>query len=794
MTHTLSLLAVVIGAAAQPQVQRHPEPHDRRDTPPWGPASPRLLTRWAADVDPANPWPGYPRPTMSRDRWQSLNGRWSCVIVRAGADAPPDPDAWTPILVPFPVESSLSGVAQRLGPDDTLIYQRTFTIPDGWRSDHHRVRLLFGAVDWHARVSVNGAPVGEHKGGFDPFSFDITAHLALGDNTLAVEVKDPTDAGGQPRGKQWSTPHGIWYTPSSGIWQTVWLEPVPRVEIGGLHVTTQTDPPTVRVSLTHVVADDPDTGRDRVEVDVLAGDAVIARAVSPGPGRHAATAAIPDARLWSPDDPYLYTLRVRLFRDDRLVDQVTSYAGIRSVERRHDDSGVPRLFLNGKPIFHFGPLDQGFWPDGLYTPPTEEAMRFDIEAAKAMGANMLRKHVKVESERFYHLCDTLGVMVWQDIPSPFFHGGTGDNPHGNPPLTDGWKQQFEHETHEIVRDFRNHPSIVMWVPWNEGWGQNDLAWSRSIVDLVAQWDPARLVNCASGWTDTGNGDVLDIHIYPGPATTPPRDARVVVLGEYGGLGLPVEGHTWLDKNNWGYVSYPNAAELTKAYLAQLEQLPLLIAQGLAAAVYTQTTDVEIETNGWLTYDRAVWKIDPAAAAPLTRRLYQPPPSLAVLVPHAGQPGAVEGNPWRFTTTPPPEGWQEPGFDDSAWSTGLGGFGTKGTPGAVVMTEWRDGEIWLRRTVTLRGEADPTPVSPMLAIHHDEDAEVFIDGVPAGEFRGYTTAYRFAPIAPEAAAVLKATTTVTLAVRCRQTTGGQYIDVGLIDVRPGRDDPDHEKVR
>lgn len=737
----------------------------------WKPVPGKLMTRWAKDVDPLNPWPEYPRPLLQRERWMNLNGLWDYQITAITAkDAPMPEKADGRILVPFPVESALSGVGRALRPDQALTYRRKFAVPDDWKGD--RILLHFGAVDWQCNVSVNGQTVGEHTGGFDPFSFDITDALKAGaENEIIVTVTDPTDTGGQPRGKQWLSPHGIWYTPTSGIWQTVWLEPVPEASVSAIKVEVDFESQEVTI-------------RPRIEnwksgvftdIEILENGKRISHGHTNLEG-HTSKSQRSNWRYWTPDDPFLYTIRVSVTEGDT-TDVVTSYFAMRHIAVTRDQNGANRIRLNGAPLFQFGPLDQGFWPDGLYTPPTEEAMIFDIIAAKKMGANMLRKHVKVESQRFYHACDKLGMLVWQDIPSPFYHDGTGENEFNNPPLTEEWKKNFEREMRAIVGAFDQHPSIVMWVPWNEGWGQNDLAWSKSMVELCKKLDPTRLVNNASGWTDMGNGDVNDIHVYPGPATpTPelPRDAnRAMVLGEFGGLGLPIEGHTWLDKNNWGYKSYTDKQSLTAAYLDLINQLPIHISRGLAAAVYTQTTDVEIEVNGWLTYDRAVWKIEPEEVAEATRALYLGVPQITTVVPDAQLRSQV----WRYSFVKPADGWEQPGFDAAAWNEGNSGFGTKGTPGAIVETEWNTSDIWLRQTVKL----DAVPVNPAFSIHHDEDCEVYINGQLAMKRTDYTTGYIYLPLTREAAKLLRIGEN-TIAVHCRQTWGGQYVDLGLVDIK------------
>ncbi len=732
----------------------------------WKPVQGRIMTRWAKDVSPEKVWPEYPRPTMVREKWMNLNGLWGYAIVKD--KALPAEAAEAKILVPFSPESALSGVGRIVGPDETLWYWRKIAIPREWEG--RRVILHFGAVDWHASVEVNRKNVGEHKGGYDPFSLDITDAVHPGENSLVVKVKDPTDTGGQPRGKQWLKPNGIWYTPTSGIWQTVWMEPVPRKSIARVHIESSRETGVIKVHVTDSV-EEADTGMT-CEVEVFDGGKSIGKARSPASPVEMKVAA---ARAWTPESPTLYEATVRTFLGDKSVDEVRTYFAFRDIALAKDDRGVNRLMLNGEPVFQFGPLDQGFWPDGLYTPPTEEAMKFDIEAVKKMGGNMLRKHVKVEPERFYYWCDTMGVMVWQDMPSVLFGGP--DSKEGNPPATDAWKSNFEHEWFTIMKSLHAHPSIVMWVPFNEGWGQNDMEWAARVVTITKGADPSRLVNNASGWTDMKVADVHDVHDYPGPGMAPVEAGRASVLGEFGGLGLPIDGHTWVEKNNWGYVSYKSKEELTDAYVGLLKRMPMLIGQGLCAAVYTQTTDVEIECNGWLTYDREVWKVDPLRAAVAAKALYLPPPTVKVVVPRAGEGEAAK---WRYTLGPPGNDWFKPGFDDSSWEQGVAGFGTKGTPGAVVGTEWNTGNIWIRRTVEV---PEGGVQSPHLSIHHDEDAEVYINGELAASFKRWTTGYAIVPLNVAAAKLLKPGKN-TMAIHCRQTNGGQYIDCGIVDVRAG----------
>ncbi|HLQ45125.1 MAG TPA: glycoside hydrolase family 2 TIM barrel-domain containing protein, partial [Planctomycetaceae bacterium] len=459
---------------------------------------------------------------------------------------------------------------------------------------------------------------------------------------------------------------------------------------------------------------------------------------------------------------------IQLPENAKFVDLVRSYCAHRKISLDKDEHGVLRLMLNNKPLFQYGPLDQGFWPDGLYTAPTDEALRYDIEMTKKLGFNMIRKHVKVEPDRWYYHCDKLGMLVWQDMPSGDRYIGGND-----PDIKRSAEStaNFENEWREIITDFGNHPSIVMWVPFNEGWGQFDTA---RIVDFTKKLDPTRLVNNASGWTDRGVGDVHDVHVYPGPGMAPLSSTRASVLGEFGGLGLPLDGHTWQAKDNWGYRSFTNKADLQKAYLGLIGGLRPLIGKGLTSAVYTQTTDVEVEVNGLMTYDREVLKFDAETLAKAHRKLYLPPPKITPIVPTSEETAQT----WRYSTDKPADGWQKPEFDDSAWKSGPGGFGEPSTPGSVVKTKWKTDDIWLRR------DFEWSPEKPLhelgLRIHHDEDTEVYLNGVLIGTASGYSTQYHDRALDEAATKAIKPGKNV-LAVHCHQTGGGQYIDVGLVDI-------------
>jgi hypothetical protein len=711
--------------------------------PPTPVPATRLQTRWAAQVKPERVLPEYPRPQMARRDWQNLNGLWSYAVTARDAERPASFEGQ--VLVPFPLESQLSGAGVWVSPEQRVWYRRTFTAPR--LASGNRLLLHFGAVDWETTVYVNGKAVGGHRGGFDPFTFDITDALKDGspEQELVVSVWDPTDSGQQPRGKQVQRPESIFYTSVTGIWQTVWLEPVPERHITALRIEPHLDQGEVRVTVTAPGAPIVTT------VTAMDGDRVVATQ-SGRTGVAPVVLKIRKPRKWSPTDPFLYRLRVRL----KTGDEVESYVGMRSIAIRPDSSGVRRLFLNGEPIFQLGPLDQGWWPDGLYTAPTDEALAFDIEKTKELGFNVIRKHVKVEPERWYYHCDRLGMLVWQDMPSGDNKGAEGQS-------------TFVHELRAMVDALRNHPSIIMWVPFNEGWGQHA---TQKHVEWLKAYDPTRLVNSASGWTDMQVGDVADLHAYPGPGMPPPETQRASVLGEFGGLGLPVEGHTWVDKGNWGYRSYTSIADVNKGYRDLLEQLRLHVGDGLAAAIYTQTTDVEIEVNGVMTYDRAEVKLTPESIA-ANRRVYEKPPIIKHLV-KAADRGRHE---WKYTTAAPPGNWFAPDFNDDTWMAGPGGFGVKNNHFAPVGTAWQTPDIWLRRTFTLPSAA---VTNPHLRIYHDDDAQVYLNGELIAEVPGSNASYAFVPLSAAARAALKPGTN-TLAVHARQNRGGQFIDVGLVEV-------------
>lgn len=703
-----------------------------------------LKTRWAATVNSTNVWPEYPRPQLVRADWQNLNGLWDYAITESTTNQPAKFTG--KILVPFPVESSLSGVATNLDEQSQLWYWRSFAVPKEWQG--RRVRLHFGAVDWRCQIWVNGRNVGQHQGGYDAFSFDITDALQWsGAEQISVCVTDPTE-GDQPRGKQSRKPEGIFYTANSGIWQTVWLEPVSVVAIDNLKAVPDVDASLLKLRV--AVNSFSDTLRVQA-VARVAGQEVASIAGKPNSDL---LLNLPKPHLWSPEDPFLYDLTVTLRDGDKVLDSVTSYFGMRKVSLHKDDQGFTQIALNNEFLFQVGTLDQGFWPDGIYTAPSDEALRSDIEFLKKAGFNLTRKHVKVEPDRWYYWCDKLGLLVWQDMPS-------GNN------ATGAGRRDFENELRCMVEGLQNHPSIIVWVLFNEGWGQYD-------TELLTEWlkklDPSRLIDNASGWTDMRVGDLIDMHNYPGPNTPSPEPRRAAVLGETGGFGLIVTNHVWSSRY-WGYVMMEDAEELASHYAQALKQVwRLHNLRGLSAVVYTQTSDVETECNGLLTYDRAIEKIDPAVLLAANRGGILQSPKKIVLA------NALFGwTVWKYTIEQPATNWFAAEFDASAWKEGAGGFGSTGTPGVFTNTSWETSDIWLRREFTLDTE-DVARVT--LQMFHDEDAEVFLNGVLAVAAPQFSTDYVSFEISTEARAALRVGRNI-IAVHCHQSSGGQGIDVGIV---------------
>jgi len=562
-----------------------------------------IQTRWAKQVSPENALPEYPRPQMVRANWTNLNGLWDYAI------RPIQPNSKVlsegKILVPYPIESALSGVKKSLLPDQELLYKRNIQKPQLQTGE--RVWLHFGAVDWKATVYLNSIEVGSHEGGYTNFSVDITPYLNTGENQLIVKVLDPTDKGVGPHGKQVLNPQNIYYTPSSGIWQTVWMETVAPVAISSLDLT-----PDIDKGVLNAYAWIDGSCKDcTVAFTALDGGKIVASttvkvtAEAKLSNTPTGSLKIKNAKLWSPASPFLYDLNVKVIQKGKVIDQVKSYFGMRKIGIAKDVKGIDRIFLNNKPFYHLGTLDQGFWPEGLYTAPTDEALAFDIKAIKAMGFNTIRKHIKVEPARWYHYADKLGMLVWQDFVNP------------NQALPEGSKSAFEAQCKETMQQLHNYPSIVTWVLFNEKWGQYD---QKRLSEWIKHTDPSRILNGHSGEILYVNeaqrspspdayvsSDLTDIHSYPDPMNSLDSPGKARVCGEFGGIGVFIPDHQWLSGSAWGYITEKPAGLLAK-YKIMNQHLELLQKEGLSGSIYTQPFDVEGEQNGLMTYDREVVKI------------------------------------------------------------------------------------------------------------------------------------------------------------------------------------------
>ena len=568
-------------------------------TAQWKPAGDKIKTKWASEIDPKNVLEEYPRPIMERGEWKNLNGLWNYAIQDFGQSKPSSFDG--EILVPFAIESSLSGVMKEVGSSKNLWYNTTFTIPENWNGKD--ILLHFGAVDWKAEVWINDIKIGSHTGGFTPFNFNITPFLNSSSQELTVKVWDPTNDGPQPVGKQSNKPEGIWYTSVTGIWQTVWLEPVNKTNISSIKTVPNIDEGIIQIETSIEGA----SYGDIIEVVVLDGD----KELSSTKAAVGEILEIPieNAKLWSPETPFLYRTNIKLVSNGSVTDEVKSYFAMRKISMKRDDQGIVRMQLNNKNYFHFGTLDQGWWPDGLYTAPTDEALKYDIVKTKELGFNMIRKHVKVEPARWYTHCDEIGMLVWQDMPNgdkstqwqghSYFSGSELIRSSESEAI-------YKKEWKEIMDFLYSYPSIAVWVPFNEAWGQFK---TEEVSEWTKSYDSSRLVNAASGGNHYRTGDILDLHNYPNPKLYLYDAERVNVLGEYGGIGLALEKHLWNTDKNWGYIQFKNSKETTSEYVKYANELKKLVKVGFSAAVYTQTTDVEGEVNGFMTYDRKVDKMN-----------------------------------------------------------------------------------------------------------------------------------------------------------------------------------------
>ncbi|WP_455499149.1 sugar-binding domain-containing protein [Coprobacter sp.] len=726
-----------------------------------------IMTKWAKEININSPHPEYPRPQMERSMWTNLNGVWEFQRSAGTNEKPPfGKKLDEKILVPFPVESALSGIMEQL---NRFWYRRTFKIPSDW--DGKKILLHFGAVDYEAEVFVNGKKIGLHKGGYLPFNFDITDVVKNEENELLVRVYDPTDKGGQPRGKQDSIQKGIMYTPTSGIWQTVWLEPVSKTYIKDLKIVPDIDKKEVEVTVMS------NTKNAKVLIELKSG-------MFQGKTNNPIKIKIPNPKLWSPQNPYLYNINVSILGNNGMpMDKVNSYFGMRKISVG-EVNGIKRLFVNNELVFMNGLLDQGFWPDGIYTAPTDDALRFDIEETIKMGFNFTRKHIKVEPARWYYWCDKLGLMVWQDTPSCNSYRDS----HNDEPTPEIDKKAFETELTSMVNFLKNSPAVIMWVIFNEGQGQFD---TERLVQVVKKQDPTRLVNDASGGKWSFSGDILDTHNYPGPSYPKPKTkdiekakGKVFVCGEFGGIGMKVPGHMWFEGKGSGYANVDISEDLLFKYAELYNKIVKMREKnGLAAVVYTELTDIMTEINGLFTYDR-IPKINVSKIAKINTFQFKMP-NFKEIVPTSEKEAQI----WKYKYGPRKGAWNKENFDDSDWKEGPGAFGNaagkKGnTPWPVADGKIKDNkgrtitEICIRRNFIMP-ELSPEEISRlMLRVMHDGNFDVFINGVLACNAGRANNDYEYFSIKPEALKALKIGEKNLITVYCKDTGGGRFIDVGI----------------
>ncbi len=713
-----------------------------------------LMTRWARQVDTNAPLPEYPRPQMVRADWLNLNGLWQFEPGDTNGRVPVGKNLAGEILVPYPMESPLSGV---MAYHPHTWYRRMFTVPPAWNG--RRILLHLDAVDWESEVFINGTSVGVHRGGYDPITYDITDQLkGRRSQELMVRVFSPVDNAGEPRGKQTLHPRGIMYTSSSGIWQPVWLEPVAAAGIRGLKMVPDVDNAQLHLTVAASVA-------DGVSVSVTVSSNEVPVATITGAPNTELKLPLPHPALWSPDHPFLYDLKISTLQDGVVKDTVTSYFGMRKISVGTVD-GIKKILLNHQFVFQIGPLDQGFWPDGNYTAPTDEALRFDLEQEKALGFNMVRKHIKVERARWYYWADKLGILVWQDMPSINSYTQT-KQPIDAP--------QFRTELNRMVETLWNSPAIILWVIFNEGQGQHDTA---ALVHEIAAKDPSRLVNQASGHVFFGVGDIADVHSYPAPAG-PVTLTQARACGEYGGIFCQIPGHIWNPTLTAGtYTKAGDPAELERKYDQFINDLVWLkSSQGLSAAVYTEITDVENEGNGLLTYDR-VMKTDLNRIQASNHKAITGSLTLTTVVPASIEAGIH----WKYTTSAPATNWFAGKVDDAGWASGPAAFGLEGR------TSWQSSDIWLRRTFDLgpltRQELDQL----VLYVSHHGDCEIYLNGVLAGTLSNQNVQsaplpYVMQPLTEAGKNALVQNGPNVLAVHCQkgkkgEGIGSQFIDLGL----------------
>lgn len=720
-----------------------------------------LMTPWAALVDTNAPLPEYPRPQLVRPDWLNLNGLWQFQAGATNDSVPVGQTLADEILVPYPMESAISGVMKY---HEFSWYRRTFTVPSAWNGK--KIILHLDAVNWRSTVYVNGKKIGEHAGGYDPMSYDITPYLSgMGEQELIVQVYNPVDHGGQPRGKQTLYPGGIMYIASSGIWQPAWLEPVDATGVSDIQLV-----PDIDHAQLHLTVNTYGTDNVTVVAAALKNGEVVGTVT--GNAATELNLSVPNPTLWSPENPFLYDLKISTINHGVTNDTVTSYFGMRKISVQKVN-GVPQMFLNNHPYFQMGPLDQGFWPDGNYTAPTDVALKYDLDQTKALGFNMVRKHIKVERQRWYYWADKLGLVVWQDMPSVNSYTG---NPH--PPRVDAL--QYIAELTRMVQTHKNSPCIIMWDTFNESQGQENTGGgvgqtnTAYLVSLVKTLDPSRLVNQASGGDYHGVGDVLDNHNYPPPGN-PISTTQVPVDGEYGGIGFQMAGHLWNPALAGGnYIGSKTTNDIADIYDTYSDDLVHnKSVNGLNAAVYTQITDVENECNGLLTYDR-VMKPDVQRIRASNEKAINQRIRVSTVLPTSQKVGRA----WKYTEHAPAADWFAPNFDDSLWDRGHAGFGAAGTPNAIIHTTWNTDDIWLRQTFSVGALTSFERTGLVFNVFHDEDCEIYLNGVLAATASGYSTSYVTLRMNEAGQNALIANGLNVVAVHCHQTTGGQNIDVGI----------------
>jgi Beta-galactosidase/beta-glucuronidase len=740
----------------------------------WQPKQARIMTPWAEQVDPQNPLPEYPRPQMVRDSWMNLNGLWD--FTKADVMAYSSTQSFDQkILVPFPMESALSGIMNTDHANNKgkiFLYRRTFTLPS--EMDGRNILLHFGAVDWKCQVYINGTFVGEHKGGFDPFYFDITSALnkSKKEQEVQVFVQDYQEYGGYPHGKQKIDEKVIWYTPVTGIWQTVWLESVSNVYIERLVMNPDIDKKKINVK----ILSKGSKASTRANVKIFDGKKLVA-SKSNIKVNESIDIKIPNQKLWSPDSPFLYDMKVELVDNGRQVDAVDSYFGMRKISMGMHN-GYPCMMLNNEYSFQYGFLDQGYWPDGIYTAPTDEALKFDLIKSKEFGMNMSRKHIKVEPARWYYHCDKLGILVWQDMPNPGF--GKDDKILGEDMSI---RDNFHDEMIRMVESLYNHPSIVMWTVYNESWGQPDDKMSQKGVDIVREQDPTRLISIASGWNDSEYGDIKDTHWYPEPNMLPNKvNKRVSVCGEYGGITLIIDNHRWIGGSDMKYTQVYSQEELKDRFIQYVDIVRDLQGTGMGAAVYTQLTDVEDEENGVITYDRKVVKVNDAQLKQIRDAVESVWRSSAEITSVMGISQTYEANnEWKYMMVDKPLGsdsWKDISFVDSSWKTGKAGFGHGVHHEYLVNTKWDTPYIYLRKNVTFNKVSAKDISKLKIQIFYDEDCDIYINGVLAASVKGHVNRYVYLDINKDALTTIQPGKPNLIAVKCKQTEGGQFIDLGF----------------